>query len=584
MSNMQSASENASVVQAYLDVEVALNRIIGPVPLHMAPVGTQLSPFGVIPKPNQPGKWRLILNLSAPQGKSVNDGIESELCSLQYLRLDEVVKQISSWGTGTLLAKMDVESAYRIVPAHPKDRLLLGMQWNGGIWFDTRLPFGLRSAPMIFTALADALQWSFSQNGVTWVRHYLDNFITIGHAGSQECQQNLEIMLDSCRSLGVPTAPAKCEGPTTRLIFLGYELDTILGVVRLPAEKLARTLALVKDWSSRRSCKRKQLESLLGHLQHAATVVRPGRTFVRRLIELLSVARRKDRWVRLSATTRSDLVWWETFLQGWNGISMIPRFSLPGIVVESDASGSWGCGARWGSQWLQWQWVEEATHWHIAPKELLPILFAVAVWGQHWRGRLVHCRCDNMAVVSVVNSGYARDTTLMHMLRCLFFLVSHYQVTVQASHIPGIENHAAMRYHVTISLDSCRWFLEHVNSQHTFHISWWNSWFYLNQIGPHHAGPSYSQTTAGRLSTNHTTVIFCRKKEILTILPTHRNTTIDSNRVWSAVICSFCSKSGFETPNSQMLSIGNSSPSNLQWGWGPRDGQNAPAGTSITRG
>ena len=46
----------------------------------------------------------------------------------------------------------------------------------------------------------------------------------------------------------------------------------------------------------------------------------------------------------------------------------------------------------------------------IAPKELLPILFAVAIWGRHWSGRLVNCRCDNMAVVSVVNSGYYWDS------------------------------------------------------------------------------------------------------------------------------------------------------------------------------
>ena len=162
-SNMRSALENASVVQAYLDVEVALKRIIGPVAPHLAPVGTQLSHFGVIPKSSQPGKWRLILDLSSPDGRSVNGGIEPELCSLQYLRLDEVVCQIGRWGEGTLLAKMDVASAYRIVPVHPGDRPMLGMQWNGAIFFDTRLPFSLRSAPKPFTALADALQWCFQQ-------------------------------------------------------------------------------------------------------------------------------------------------------------------------------------------------------------------------------------------------------------------------------------------------------------------------------------------------------------------------------------------------------------------------------------
>ena len=270
--------------------------------------------------------------------------------------------------------------------------------------------------------------------------HYLDDLITVGPP-----EHNLNTMLALCQRLGVPSAPSKCAGPATKMVLLGFQLDTIRGMVQLPAEKMKRTLALVREWSGKKACKRRELESLQGHLQHAATVVRPGRTFVRRLIELLSVARSSDQWVRLNASpsTRSDLTWWEVFLEGWNGVSMMPRFSMPVVTVESDASGCWGCGARQGSQWLQWQWPEAAQRRQIAPKELLPILFAVAILGRHWSGRLVNCRCDNMAVVSVVDSGYCRDTTMMHMLRCLFFMASHFNVAVQASHIPGVANIAA---------------------------------------------------------------------------------------------------------------------------------------------
>ena len=85
ISNLHSAAENAGVVQVYLDNEVALGRIVGPVEPHYIPTGTQLSPFGVIPKSNQPGKWRLIVDLSSPESASVNSGIEPELCSMQYL-------------------------------------------------------------------------------------------------------------------------------------------------------------------------------------------------------------------------------------------------------------------------------------------------------------------------------------------------------------------------------------------------------------------------------------------------------------------------------------------------------------------
>ena len=165
MSDMLSATEQAEVVQAYLDKEVALGRVVGPVSPQSAPANTQISPFGVIPKSSQPGKWRLILDLSSPEGYSVNSGIEPELCSLQYLRMDDVVRRIASLGRETRLAKMDIESAYRIVPVQPGDRPLLGMRWKGEFYFDTRLPFGLRSAPKIFSAVADALQWAFQGRG-----------------------------------------------------------------------------------------------------------------------------------------------------------------------------------------------------------------------------------------------------------------------------------------------------------------------------------------------------------------------------------------------------------------------------------
>ena len=441
--NMQSAIENPTVVQAYIDMEVALGRLLGPVHPQIVPQGTQLSPFGVIPKTSQPGKWRLILNLSSPDGGSVNEGIEPDLCSLQYFRLDEVVRYFCTMDPGALLAKMDIDAAYRKVPVHPADRLLLGMQWNGSIFVDTRLPFGLRSAPKIFSAVADALQWVFEQNGVTWVGHYLDDYITIGPHGSQECGDNLHRMLAVCQRLGVPVAESKCAGPASTMVFLGFEIDTMSRIIKLPAPKLQRTLALVKEWMGRKVCKRRELESLLGHLQHAATVVRPGRTFVRRLIELLSVAKSKGSWVRLNTSTRSDLVWWVTFIEGWNGVTMMPNYSLPSIRLETDASGSWGCGAKWGSKWLQWRWEGSSQDWAIAPKELLPILFAIAIWGSQWAGSLVECHCDNMAVVAVINSGRCKDPTLMHLLRCLFFMAAHFSITVKAFHIPGVENIAA---------------------------------------------------------------------------------------------------------------------------------------------
>ena len=164
----------------------------------------------------------------------------------------------------------------------------------------TRLPFGLRSAPKIFTALADALEWVLQRHGVTWLAHYLDDYITIGLPNSDVCQKNLEILLSTCSRLGVSTAQEQCAGPGNSLTFFGFELDTKVMVVRLPVEKLHRIHSLVQHWMRRRAGKKRELESLLGHLQHAATVVCPGCTFVRRLIDLISITKNREHWLRLN--------------------------------------------------------------------------------------------------------------------------------------------------------------------------------------------------------------------------------------------------------------------------------------------
>ena len=88
-------------------------------------------------------------------------------------------------GRGTLMAKFDVASAYPNVAIHPDDRPLLGMQWRGKYFVDLVLPFGLRSASFIFTSIADLVEWILVHNyGVDFLRHYLDDFFTLGPLSS----------------------------------------------------------------------------------------------------------------------------------------------------------------------------------------------------------------------------------------------------------------------------------------------------------------------------------------------------------------------------------------------------------------
>ena len=230
--NMKSATEQADVVRSYLAEECAKGRVIGPLDLESWP-DVHISRFG-----ESSGGWRLILDLSAPEGASVNGVVDADLCALSYVMVEDAARAVRAHGRRCLLAKVYVKQAYRMVQVHPEDRLLLGMSWEGALYVDTALPFGLRSAPKICNALAGALEWMVRQEGVQWILHYLDDFLLVGAPGSGQCEEDLRRLLSVFERLRVPIASEKLEGPTDRLTFLGIEIDSQEMTLQLPVRKL----------------------------------------------------------------------------------------------------------------------------------------------------------------------------------------------------------------------------------------------------------------------------------------------------------------------------------------------------------
>ena len=103
---MASTREHPQVIRDYLATKCSEGRVLGPLdPSHFPMVAS--SRFGVIPK-GSTGKWRLIVDLSSPEGASVNDGINEALCSLSYIGVDDATKEVLRQGQGALLAKVDV--------------------------------------------------------------------------------------------------------------------------------------------------------------------------------------------------------------------------------------------------------------------------------------------------------------------------------------------------------------------------------------------------------------------------------------------------------------------------------------------
>lgn len=443
---MLSAQSHPTVIDQYLLDECRAGRVAGPFSSPPVP-NLHISRFGVIPKRSAPGKWRLILDLSYPEGASVNDGIPKDQFSMQYISVDDAIRFIVELGPGALMAKIDIASAYRLIPIHPLDRFLLGMKWRDQFFVDLALPFGLRSAPYLFSQYADGLQWIAQYNyDIQRLLHYLDDFFTAGRACLSECQAALDTLISLCESLGVPLAVHKVVGPDTILEFLGILLDSIRMEARLPPDKLSRLQSLVAVWLLKKSATKRELLSLIGLLHHASKVVVPGRTFLRRMIDVSCSARELHHHIRVSKSLRLDLLWWHNFLASWNGKSffLFPEWApLPSFSVSSDAAGSLGYAALFKNQWFAMPWTPALMPLAITFKELFPIVVAAWVWGNTWSRLRVVFQCDNSAVVSVISSGTSRDPAVMHLLRSLLLAAATFNFTVTATHLPGKLNRVA---------------------------------------------------------------------------------------------------------------------------------------------
>ena len=171
--NHSSSRENIGVVSSYIHSECAAGRLLGP--FGVSP-RIHVSPIGLVPKGHQSGAWRMIVDLSHPVGGSVNDAIPTDLCSLHYPSVDDAVNFVLTLGRHTQLVKLDLKNAYRILLIHPEDRSFLGINWEGKVFIDLCLPFGLCSVPKIFTAFADTVTWALHISGVKFLMHYLDDF------------------------------------------------------------------------------------------------------------------------------------------------------------------------------------------------------------------------------------------------------------------------------------------------------------------------------------------------------------------------------------------------------------------------
>ena len=255
---MHSALSNASAVTEAISKELSRGHVAGP--FRQTPYEKlACSPLGAVPKKD--GSYRLIIDLSSPPGRSINDGILKNDHSVLFSRFDDAVTMVQHLGKGALMAKIDIKHAFRIFPVRPED-------------YECWLPFGLRSSVFIFNTFADALQWILkNKHLIVELIHYLNDFFTAGEADSPQCAANIEVVKKVFHQLGVPLAKEKLEGPTTEIMYLGIEIDKVRREIRLLAEKCNELSCLLDSWAGKKKCTKRELLSLIGKLAFASKVV-----------------------------------------------------------------------------------------------------------------------------------------------------------------------------------------------------------------------------------------------------------------------------------------------------------------------
>jgi hypothetical protein len=414
------------------------------------PVNFISSPLGLVPKSD--GNFRRIHHLSHPAGNSVNDHIPRHWGTLTYTKFDDALHAVAQAGRDSTLVKRDLADAFRHVPVSHEDWWLLGFHWEDMWWYDKFLPFGLRTSPYIFDLFASGLHWILEYElGWPSILHYLDDFLGV-IPPTQDAALYAENFDRLCIELGFLIKEKKSVTGTTA-DFLGLEIDTHAMEARLPADKQAKALLLVRTYLKRKSLTLLELQSVIGFLSFAAKVVPLGRPFLRRLYNALSCYKLQSHHPRrVTSSMRADLRWWLAFLPQWDGITLI-RPSRRIFWVWTDAAGTKGLGGYYledpdealrnvtPTRAFSARVPRHHRHKHINTKEMLAVHKAIELWGTPGPlsgGRLI-LYIDNTAVVGGLAKRSIKGEA-MNTLRSLLVKAAAFDLELVPRWIPTAEN------------------------------------------------------------------------------------------------------------------------------------------------
>ena len=240
--------------------------------------------------------------------------------------------------------------------------------------------------------------------------------------------------------LGLTVSTSKLVPPTTRAVCLGILIDTIQGTVAIPPEKLEVIRAMVKEWRGKKICTKRQLQSLLGSLLYIHKCVKPVRYFLNMMLMMLRTIANPNR-VILNDDFQRDLAWFDKFFPSCNGISMYEhKKSDSTLELDTCLMGMGGC---WGQYVYHLPINRGFANLDIVHLEMVNILMALCLFGRAWSGTRILVKCDNDAVVKVLNAGKARDAFLGACAHNIWYLAATADISLQYVHVLGKDNTVA---------------------------------------------------------------------------------------------------------------------------------------------
>ena len=357
---------------------------------HTEPV--HFSRVFLVPKKN--GKLRLVIDLSL-----LNPWLNCPSFKLDHAQVIREALVPGMWATS-----IDLSDAYLHIPVSPKYWKYLVFQIGNRRFQFMVLPFGLNTAPRVFSAVMKALKKWARLHGMLLFQ-YLDDWLLLHLVTQTLTEHTLQLERQSLQ-LGLLVNHAKSETvPTQEIVFLGDLLNFKTGMIYPTQERFSAICDKVALVTRSDRAPFKDVHSLLGLLAATEKIVPFGRLHYRMLLRLcsfhLSHKVKRFQKVYIHSAVQRDLLWWVEPANVLKGISMTR--SAPSLHIQTDASTTgWGISCQ--GQVLSGQWTAQEAREHINLLEMRTVLIACHRLLHRLRGQTVLFLIDNQTVVSYLRS------------------------------------------------------------------------------------------------------------------------------------------------------------------------------------